>query len=86
MSKKHAPRTTEANRNLVPKRQWAKWNCVAKRVFNEVYETMAPNPDLFSHPKAKPVSESHFNTTAWNAAWTAAEAVKAALKDIAAGD
>ena len=63
------------NRYRVPKKQWKKWSEQARRVFNEVYYTMRNNKQtLFLHPKATPVPKAQWNTTAWNAAWIAADA------------
>lgn len=63
------------NVNRVPKKQWAKWSAVARRVFNGVYRFIANNPDLMSHPKAARPHPFHWKTVSWNAAWLAADAV-----------
>lgn len=68
--------STTKNSNLVPKAQWRKWSEPARAVFNEVYAVMAENQSLFLHPKAKKNTLECWNTTAWNAAWVAADAVK----------
>ena len=70
------------NLHKVPAKKWRNWPDICQRVFNEVYLTMVHNQDLFLHPKAKINSDPHWNTTAWNGAWTAADAVQRALKDI----
>lgn len=57
-------------------RQWRKWDAFSRFVFNEVYSSMIGDPWAFSHPKAAEVPDGHWTTTAWNAAWTAAEAVR----------
>lgn len=62
------------NENKVAKSQWKKWSPQAKYVFNHVYATMKNNQALFLHPKTKEQDETHWNTTCWNAAWTAADA------------
>ena len=69
---------TESRANLyhVPMRQWRKWSPAERQVFNDVYSSMTKNKDYFLHPKAELPSNSHWKTTAWNAAWTAAGAAK----------
>ncbi len=59
----------------VPRAQWKKWGIAQRHVFNDVMGTMMKNPKLFQHPKAAPVTEPHWKTTAWNAAWMAADAL-----------
>jgi hypothetical protein len=60
----------------VSKKQWKKWSPLARAVFNDVYSLMYDNPTLFKHPKDVEVKHLYWKTTAWNAAWIAAEAVK----------
>lgn len=66
-------------RNLyrVPKKQWAKWSDAGRAVFNNVMRTMR-DQSLFLHPKTKPVPAAQWRTTAWNAAWIAADEATAA--------
>lgn len=64
------------NSYQVPKSQWKKWDEQARYVFNEVYCSMAYNQKFFLHPKATSASDKHWITTAWNAAWTAADATQ----------
>ncbi|HEV8262702.1 MAG TPA: hypothetical protein VGQ19_18350 [Burkholderiales bacterium] len=64
------------NRHKVPQRQWRKWTLVARKVFNEVYSTMAQNQWTFLHPHQDKVSKRLWKTTAWNAAWIAADATR----------
>lgn len=64
------------NRFEVPRRQWAKWSDQARSVFNDTYQVMMENQRLFLHPKAKAQEAEHWKTTCWNAAWSAAEAVR----------
>lgn len=59
----------------VPLKQWRKWTPAARKVFNEVYDTMVNNQGLFQHPKTAAVPQAQWTTTAWNAAWIAADAV-----------
>lgn len=58
----------------VPGKKWAEWTPHARGVFNLVYSTIRANQSLFIHPKATPHSREQWNTVAWNAAWTAANA------------
>ena len=64
-----------SNSARVPKRQWAKWSENAKFVFNELYYTMAYNKTNFMHPGQDAPRDEYWETTCWNAAWEAAEAV-----------
>jgi len=61
----------------VPVRQWRKWSERAREVFNQVFAEMNDNQHLFLHPKAIENKPAHWNTTAFNAAWIAADAVDA---------
>lgn len=71
-----------SNSHKVPLKHWRKWTPQARKVFNETYETMLENQGLFLHPKMATVPQAQWKTTAWNAAWTAADAVVgAALRD-----
>lgn len=63
------------NIHKVPKKQWAKWPRVARRVFNAVFRQMTDSQFAFLHPKSQPVAADQWKTVAWNAAWTAADAV-----------
>jgi hypothetical protein len=67
---------TRKNVFNVPQRQWRKWPVLGRQVFNEVYTSMTKNQEMFLHPKQEKVSRSHWKTTAWNAAWTAASAIR----------
>ena len=69
-----------ANRNHVPLRQWRKWSSLARRVFNETYGAMMANPEHYWHPMSERVGKKLWKTTAWNAAWIAADAVRDATK------
>ena len=62
-----------ANRYKVPVQTWDKWNARSKSVFNDVFATMLDNKRLFLHPKQEPPRKAHWHTTAWNAAWLAAQ-------------
>jgi hypothetical protein len=67
---------SRSNVYRVPLKQWRKWGPGARQVFNEVYSSMTRGQDLFLHPKQEKMSRSHWRTTAWNAAWTAASAAQ----------
>lgn len=75
----------QPNHYKVPAKQWKKWCDLSQRVFNETYCTMAHNKNLFMHPAQDEPRDEYWNTTAWNAAWTAAEAVKNGLDGIVEG-
>lgn len=57
----------------VPKKQWNKWTPHAREIFNALFSTMRRNQGLFLHPEAPKASKKHWQTTAWNAAWMAAD-------------
>jgi hypothetical protein len=64
------------NKHKVPLKQWRKWPNLAKKVFNNMMESMRPSLQwAFLHPSAAPQSKEHWQTVRWNAAWTAACAV-----------
>lgn len=77
MTKKHKAK----NSYRVGKAQWTLWTEDARQTFNEVYVMMLDNQSLFKHPKDKNVSDEFWDTTSWNAAWIAADAVTAAQQD-----
>jgi hypothetical protein len=64
------------NTHRVQRGQWRKWNVKARETFNWLFGLMTKQPDLFTHPKAPKQRPEHRKTTAWNAAWLAADAVK----------
>ena len=65
------------NKHKVPKKMWDRWSNFARRVFNDVMYGMRPNMQFaFLHPGAIPQKKEHWQTTRYNAAWTAAEAVR----------
>lgn len=63
-----------SNRYKVPLEQWKKWSRSAQTVFNAVYFQMKKQR-IFTHPKASKIPRNQWDTTRWNAAWIAAEAV-----------
>lgn len=54
---------------------WDGWSEAAQQVFNRLYWYMLQNQTLFKHPKAPLLEHVQWKTTAWNAAWIAANAV-----------
>lgn len=66
---------TTKNSHKVQKKTWDTWSLRAKYVFNDVFSAMINNQEFFKHPKQKRMADDMWKTTAWNAAWTAAEAV-----------
>jgi len=48
--------------------------------FNETYTIMKGNQDLFLHPETGKPKKDHWKTTAWNAAWIAADSVEHGLQ------
>lgn len=65
------------NLHKVQLKQWRRWSNQARSVFNDTYAYMAGNQNEFLHPKAKRNVKAHWKTTAWNAAWVAADAADA---------
>lgn len=66
----------QRNRYKVQKRMWRKWSQAARKVFNDTHFQMINSQWIFTHPQADKISREHWKTIAWNAAWTAAEAVR----------
>ncbi len=66
---------TIQNVHKVSARQWKKWSFVSQVIFNYTYSIMLNRQDLFKHPKAPLLDEKLWKTTAWNAAWVAAESI-----------
>ncbi len=66
---------TIQNVHKVPARQWKKWSIFSRCIFNYTYSILISNPHLYLHPKAPVLEQKFWKTTAWNAAWTAAESV-----------
>lgn len=65
---------TIKNAHGVPQKQWRKWNAAGREAFNRVYAHMSDNQSLYLHPDQKKSEPTHWKTTAWNAAWSAADA------------
>lgn len=63
------------NVNRVPVKKWRQWSPMAKTVFNRVYDYAMGNQWSLLHPQQEKVPMKHWKTTAWNAAWIAADAV-----------
>jgi hypothetical protein len=66
----------------VPSKKWRNWPDLCQRVFNHVYGVMYENQTLFLHPDTKWVYKDQWQTTAWNAAWEAADGCQQSLKAI----
>lgn len=64
----------------VSKRQWKKWNEQEQQVFNGLFAMMYDNQHLFIHPKTEFMTTSYWKTTAWNAAWMAADLLRIARR------
>jgi hypothetical protein len=64
------------NRYKVPGKQWRKWSNAAKGMFNTLYAAMRPSRQwVFMHPKSTIMQKELWETTRWNVAWSAADAV-----------
>lgn len=64
------------NKHGIAKNQWKKWDEDSRDLFNKVFQYLNNNQELFLHPKTRPVPEKEWKTTAWNAAWIAADTLK----------
>ena len=64
------------NPNKVPASEWRKWSDLGRHTFNTVFFELYRHRTMFAHPKARSVPMEHWRTTAWNAAWVAADAVR----------
>lgn len=77
--KLEAPKSTvgreTSNVYRVDAKTWGRWGQVARGQFNQLYGLMAGNMSFFVHPKfpMKFVSRFIWKTTAYNAAYMAAE-------------
>jgi hypothetical protein len=61
------------NKHKVSPKQWSKWSNLAKKVFNNMMESMRPSLQwAFLHPAASPLPKAQWNVTRYNAAVTAA--------------
>ena len=68
------------NRHSVDTARWEKWTEARRALFNHVYEDITHiGRALFLHPLtvSRNLTDDEFNTIAWNAAWTAADQLKA---------
>ena len=59
----------------VQKKVWSEWSKTAQAVFNRSYSFFIKNKETMFHPKAVAPNKVHYRTTAWNAAWIAANSV-----------
>lgn len=71
-----------ANKYRVNGKVWRNWTQLGRDSFNEHYEYFKENQDIFLHPKAIVNSEEHWNTTAWNMAWSVADAVTKSTSNV----
>jgi len=60
------------NINKVNKRQWKKWSGRQQKLFNDLYDHVLNNQELYQHPRGIRQNKEHWKTTAWNVAWMAA--------------
>lgn len=67
------------NVNKVSNSQWKKWSNESRDMFNALFDFMVNNQDLMLHPKTTLVSDEQWRTTAWNAAWIAADKLSGRL-------
>lgn len=67
------------NRFKVPSARWNRWGDAARCVFNSVMLKMKDDQRLYLHPKTEPMPKVRWQTTAWNAAWIAAESAQDVL-------
>lgn len=73
--------TGPRNHYKVNERFWKKLGPIGRHVFNVTYSTMIDGQWAFKHPKEPDVPIRRWKTTAWNAAWIAAEAARDAVKE-----
>lgn len=69
------------NTYKVQKKQWEKWDENEQYIFNSLFEMMLNNQSLFKHPGADYLLAEFWTTTAWNAAWMAANFAREARKN-----
>lgn len=88
------------NKHKVHKRQWKKWSDRGQAIFNSLYEHMTlqytdddgnvtgegAGQYLYTHPKSIPMPHDLWTTTAWNAAWMAADLIRDYDKQIESQD
>ena len=65
------------NRHKVNKKRWLKWEPLARRVFNDVFERMEAQSYINAAPDAPLLSEAHWAVIRWNTAFEAACGVHA---------
>jgi hypothetical protein len=62
------------NKHRVAAKKWRKWSNHAKKVFNDMYESLRPSMQQFYlHPDAPPQAKKFWAITRWNVAWEAAD-------------
>lgn len=65
-----------ANKHGVAEQVWAAWSEAQRAMFVGLFRYMFDNQSFFAHPKAARLTDEQWRTTAWNAAWIAADLTK----------
>lgn len=60
----------------VNKKQWKKWNDTERQCFIDLYESMIESPWIYIPVEERDTPPAFYETTAWNAAWMAAELMR----------
>lgn len=77
---------TVKNKYKVPVAQWRKWNETERHLFNSMYSHMYDDSEFYLHPKQDIPKPVYWKTTAWNAAWMAADHLKDQRKEAKHGN
>lgn len=72
-SRKGAKTQRMKNVFKVPKKRWEKWNGLARKVFNEVYDVVKNNAPVLFPPGVNRLPAHLVQVIAWNTAWVAAD-------------
>lgn len=65
---------TTKNIFKVNKKQWRKWNKLARKVFNEVYDAIKSGHKVIYPDGVMHLDKKTIQVMAWNTAWLAADA------------
>lgn len=65
------PTKVIGNIHKVPKKQWNKWNILARWTFNNMMRQFEKQ-DGFTHPGYEKATDEYWQTLRWNIAWMAA--------------
>lgn len=57
----------------VPSSSWKRWSLPARCMFNQMFKAVRDHQHLFRHPRSKVQATKHWETTAFNTAWVAAD-------------